>query len=427
MEAITLEKFIDDNPQKKIKADILERWQTRILPRDLHTQGEAGAQLYLRDYGKSIAAPKCLQFGALALQNGCPEFAAGFYKKAAELMGVEIYPEVVSDAGNPNHDLSRCIVSADPGKGRSVQVTQIVDFPLDMQPGKFVPMQPVDGKKERGAYIDDPHYWMQPKIDGSKLIVFVTRDNVWYQSRSLRLTSTPDLDFERELKAAANFFGSFILEGELTFLDWEMKEHRTGAQAATANAELGHPQWHPVMQFVVFSAPWCENLSSVNYGDMVLNGNQIAIFIRETIGQGITVPIKTAMTAGLKADLALAFSNSGREGEVWFRYDMPYRPGKHKDESFVRTKYLTEFDALVVGFTDTTAEGHAFGAMLIHSLDDKPLGAVGTGFTREQKRELMQRYHASLHGGNMLRVAVRSQGYTEDGKAWHARFLEIVE
>ena len=112
----------------------------------------------------------------------------------------------------------------------------------------------------------------------------------------------------------------------------------------------------------------------------------------------------------------------GREGEVWFSALMLYQAGKHNDETFVRTKYLTEFVAVVDGFTATTAEDHAFGAMEISSLDGKPLGCVGTGFTREEKRWLMERFLKS----GPFKVSVVSQGFTEGGQAFLARYLGMA-
>jgi len=40
--------------------DIIECWQTRILPAGLQEMGPAGGELYLTRYGKTIASPKCI-------------------------------------------------------------------------------------------------------------------------------------------------------------------------------------------------------------------------------------------------------------------------------------------------------------------------------------------------------------------------------
>jgi bifunctional non-homologous end joining protein LigD len=283
-------------------------------------------------------------------------------------------------------------------------------------------MQPVDGTKDQAFYIERPSYWGQPKIDGNKLIVFATPDQVFYQSRTGKLNGTPDAGMDNALRSAAREIGNFILEGELTYLDVEGKEHRTGSQAARVNIELGQPAAQPSLRYYVFSAPWMASDYATTYGDMVNNGRTIAAAINSAGPEAIQ-PMVTARTTEEKCALVEKQKAEGREGEVWFQPLMRYEAGKPKDERYVRTKYLTEFEALCVGFTDTTAEGHAFGAMLIQDLDENDLGSVGTGFTRQDKKELLRRFEAS----GPFRVRIISQGFTEDRKAWHARFEGIVE
>jgi hypothetical protein len=61
----------------KPTADIRSRWASRIIARDLHTQGAAGAATYLRDYGKGISSGgehrTCSQAAQANATNGCPE------------------------------------------------------------------------------------------------------------------------------------------------------------------------------------------------------------------------------------------------------------------------------------------------------------------------------------------------------------------
>ena len=70
---------------KKPKSGIIERWNTRVVPRNLHTQGRIGAAAYLSAYGKGIAAPKVVELALAAEALGAPEMAAGFWEKAFEL------------------------------------------------------------------------------------------------------------------------------------------------------------------------------------------------------------------------------------------------------------------------------------------------------------------------------------------------------
>ena len=112
----------------------------------------------------------------------------------------------------------------------------------------------------------------------------------------------------------------------------------------------------------------------------------------------------------------------GREGEVWFREDMPYFAGKTNDERFVRTKYLTEFIVKVTGLQPTTAEGKLFGAIEIADANGRPLGKIGTGFSRADEVEIAEQFSKGD-----LYIECVSQGYTEGGIVWHGRYSRIVE
>ena len=152
---MTLQDYIaSKKAPKKIKADIAERWQSRVVSAGLHTQGEDGAQVYLSNYGKGIGASKCLDLAFCALTEGAPEFANGMFKKAAQLEGITLG---VSDAGNPNAGLPNPIAAAISNVQRAtVQAVNHPGFPNHMQPGKFVPMQPVDAAQDQSHYIVCP-------------------------------------------------------------------------------------------------------------------------------------------------------------------------------------------------------------------------------------------------------------------------------
>ena len=408
---MNLQDYINSKPpQRRVPADIITRWQTRIVARGLEKQGERGAQAYLRDYGKGIAAPKCLLLAQQALNQGHPEMAAGFYKKAAQLEGIEI-----SDNGN----IASVPARSAPAKPAEPQF--IMEFPNTMQPGAFAPMQPVDASSPREKYINNSNYWGQRKIDGNKLIVFASKDRVYYQSRQMKLNGAPNDEMNIALRELAQEIGSFILEGELTYLDCNGGEHRTGSQAATYNAEHGEPEKEPYQAYFIFSSLWHSGHEMLDQSARVAKGREIATLL--VLKGRSFVPLTTARSKEEKQALCDEQHQKGREGEVWFRRDLPLYAGKKTDDGYVRTKYLTEFDALVTALTDTTAQGHAFGAMVISSLDGSSLGAVGTGFTRDDKQEIKRRFTAQ----GRLKVKVRSQGFTEGNMAWHARFVEILE
>ena len=74
-------------------ADALSRWSSRIVPRGLHTMGQEGAAQYLADYGRGIAAPKCIALAVACEANGFGDIAMGFWIKAFELeTGIRPFP-----------------------------------------------------------------------------------------------------------------------------------------------------------------------------------------------------------------------------------------------------------------------------------------------------------------------------------------------
>ena len=85
----SFKEFIETNraSKKKISADIVERWQERVVRHGWQNEGEAGALQYLAQYGKGIAAPKCVMLARQAETEGCNDIARGFWKKAYELSG----------------------------------------------------------------------------------------------------------------------------------------------------------------------------------------------------------------------------------------------------------------------------------------------------------------------------------------------------
>ena len=84
---------------KKIPTDIQQRWQYRIVARGLHNHGANGARIYLSDYGKGIAAPKCIALARCAEAEGYPDMAAGFWAKAYELETGQIATGDVGGSG----------------------------------------------------------------------------------------------------------------------------------------------------------------------------------------------------------------------------------------------------------------------------------------------------------------------------------------
>jgi hypothetical protein len=84
---MNLSDFIDKHrtTAKKPTADIRARWASRIIARKLHEQGAAGADTYLRDYGRGISAAKVIALAIQAECEGCDALAFGFWAAAYRL------------------------------------------------------------------------------------------------------------------------------------------------------------------------------------------------------------------------------------------------------------------------------------------------------------------------------------------------------
>jgi bifunctional non-homologous end joining protein LigD len=434
----TLTQYITDHRTAHTKrgtltvpgaAEIKKKWQERIVTRQLHTQGEDGARQYLADYGRGIGAPKCLALALQAEVAGYPALARGFWKRAAELEGVTFEAEDEAQAQVDAPVASTAPTPAAPAPTEpSAPPTDSV-FPAHLQPGQLSTMQPTDAQHPREWYIAHEMFYGQPKRDGQRLVVGIERLSEWYQTRSLRLLqSAPSPSISHGLQKAFRKFGPFILDGEVFYLDVAGGEHRTGAQAAEQNKALGQPAAPVKPRFAIFKALYA------NGEDLTPRTERELIAAGETIGQWLTrngynksfEVLPTARTQVEKAALCLKQQTEGREGEVWVRCDCPYVGGKYSAQGapLVRTKYLTEFPAVVLSLTPTTAAGRPFGAVEIAVNVQGVLtaiGSIGTGFDAEQMAELAQRFAA----GAPVVIEVASQGFTEKGQVWHGRFLDF--
>jgi predicted transcriptional regulator len=77
--------FVTANRGSKVRDDIVERWETRIVPKRLHEMGVLGVGRYMAEFGAGIGAPKCIQLARKAELESCFELALGFWLKAYEL------------------------------------------------------------------------------------------------------------------------------------------------------------------------------------------------------------------------------------------------------------------------------------------------------------------------------------------------------
>ena len=410
---------------KKISADIRERWNNRIVQRELHLMGEAGAAQYLSDYGRGIGTAKVIGFALCAESEGYPEMAIGFWKRAFELETGE-KPIALNAPNNPTTNLATAAKSTAAPKLETANNPIIAELPPHLQPGRIVTMQPVDAPSDRSYYIKNPDYWGQPKRDGNRVVVIATADRVYYQSRSTNLRQQASIEIDRALIDTAAKIGTFVLDGEQYYKSCTGSEHRTGAQAATVNIESGFPTTQPTAVYAIFKCLF------FNKNDLTQLAESQRIAAGVEVGEMLAILskefeiVQTSRTADEKLMLANQQESENREGEVWILHNCRYVGGKDvKNFSMVRTKYCQEHDLYIVGLTATKVAGRPFSAIEVaQEIAGKlvPVGTVGTGFSSGEMQEIARLYEANPRG---VKIKVRSQGLTESGKLWHARFLEL--
>ncbi len=403
---------------KKIPQEIKERWQTRICTRQLHTLGRTGAVQYLADYGKGLAAPKAINLARMAASEGCEEMALEFWAKAFELETGQTVPRV---------NVLHVPVSSQVEISRPTATLSIPELPTHLQPGNIITMQATDAPSDRLYYINNIDYWGQPKRDGQRVIVCATSQGIFYQSRSTRFREQPTLEIQVALEAASKNLGTFVLDGELYYRAADGSEHRTGAQAATTNIELGQATEPPQPVYAIFSALYSQgqSLTDLSQAQRIDAGEAITQVLTELCHQFELVP--TARAKEEKLALVSIQQREGREGEIWVQKSCRYIGGKDgKRLPIVRTKNYNDMELVITDLTPTTAEGRAFGAALTAELVNGeliPRGAVGAGFNQQNMWEIFQLHK---HNPGKVKILVRTQGLTEIGQLWHGRYLGLI-
>ena len=413
----------------KIKAAIAERWNTRVIPRGLDSMGRSGASAYLDAYGKGIAAPKVTELALCAESMGATEMAAGFWEAAYNLATGSSERFETADGPKvsaPTQNGTKPATVAAPTRSAAGNAPVLEGIPAIIQPGWVTTMQPVDADLPQSHYILSPSYLGQPKRDGFRNVLFATPTATFHQSRSTSGLGQISPDFEEAAKAAANEIGPFILDGERYYRSVTGSEHRTAAQAATANASAGQPKAMPVAVFAAFEA-------------LFVNGRDLRNSTKEDRIQAATGPVAlvashlpeggarieavpTARTTKEKQELADTQQTEGREGEVWTHSHARCEGGKEHGAS-VRTKYTQEGEFTVIGVKFTTAKNRSVGSFEVADESGKPVGNVGTGFD-SGTGDAIAEAHSKNPGS--VKVKIRFQGTTEGGSLWHPRMLEVA-
>lgn len=408
--------YVDENRKAKANkpgAEHRKHWIDRINAQGLQDMGEEGAKSYIAQFGKSIGFPKCIAYARLAEENGYPDFALGFWKKAFS----------IEHPGEPFNTLSavekmeKGIKSADKVPGNFFFDSDV--FPEDMYPGKFVPMQPSDAKHPREYYIKDPRYIGQHKIKGEKLIAFVTRDEVFWQSRSMLLQPAPALsgDLEDVLKKLAKR-GAFILEGEAVYINVQGEEFMSSSTCATSNIKLGSKQ-QPQFRYYVFMC-WFDEGVALNFQSQRIEHAQMLVFEANYPYMQI---VETAYTEKEKRKLCERIEREGREGEVWSLANLEYFPDKNTKDTYVRTKHkLPPTDYIVGKIEKAKAADHIIGSCHIFSKEGKPMGKA---FTND--RALQGKIQKIWDKRGVVTVVVVAQEFSPYGKLIHPVIIDAKD
>jgi bifunctional non-homologous end joining protein LigD len=345
--------------------------------------------------------------------------ARGFWRKAYILThGMEPPADLADDSQAPT---SHVLVDA------PVAIPFVDGLPDHLQPGKIMTMQPVDATASREFYVNNGAYWGQPKRNGWRLVVVATRDETYYQARSLNMQSPPALEIDAALKEVADRIGPFVLDGERVYLDVLGGEHKTAPEAGQTNRANGSDVF-PHATYAIFKALFASgvNLAMLSEKDRIAAGEEIGSYLI-AIAPDFFEVVSTARTQMEKAALVAKQQEEKREGEVWVMYGCCYVGGKTKGvfPPIVRTKYKKKLHAVVMGLTPTTAEGRPFGAVEVGVYRDGKLfsiGRIGTGFSLLQMDDLAARYACGP-----LTIKVTTQGFTVNDQVCHGAFKGFSE
>lgn len=420
----------------RVTADIVTRWQSRVITQGL-ASNRAGAISYLNRYGKSVGASKVIKFAVHAEAMGYKQFASVMWEKAfmletgnretfhwpnddndAEDVVLDQLPEALPDSFDDGPLLS--------------------SFPEHLKPGKVATLQPQDIRGETTEHkwkkilklTRDPTVWVQEKIDGMRMLAFVSPEGIYYQKRSLRLMEAPTTKLHERLQKIAEKH-EVIFDGELTWLDIKQGRHRTASQAATVNEIIrkegpyyrGHRSAGDRAVYFVFDCLFLDGedlLSSpydIRWAKMIeaLKADRMSYQHIKPVTCEKGDWVGEAAATRRKRKFFQDTRTKNLEGVVIRYRGSPYRAGK-SDVAY-RHKWLEERDLVVAELTATTVENRPFGAIVTE------LGSVGTGFSQEDMKEIDEKFNS----GEELKITVRSQGLTETGRLWHARFIRIVE
>jgi bifunctional non-homologous end joining protein LigD len=258
-----------------------------------------------------------------------------------------------------------------------------------------------------GGYepFDGKDWWFEPKLDGVRTLLYLNGEDVRLISRTGRdQTATyPELHrtYRRINATNAVLDGEIVTTDERGVTSFELLQQRMNLASP---AEIDRIRKKIPVEMVVFDLLW---IDGENWTTRPLSERRARLAEAVMEDQGIR---KIYWTEGDGKEFYEIARRHGLEGVVGKRADSKYLPGRRSDD-WRKIKILKTQDCVIVGWTPGQGgRGNSFGSLLLGAYTEPggPLiwvGHVGTGFTDQMLRDLMQQLKAREVGEAPIRDA----------------------
>lgn len=164
-------EYVSKNAAVKPSADIVERWEKRVVAQGLNLRGRVGAEAYIGQYLKAAKAPKAIGFARIAEIKGFPEMAVRFWEEA-------FFLETGTRGSLENGSVAvpACVIEApvlQESFGQSPQLLVLVS------------------REEAMRLLRDPAYGVQEKMNGRRALVRVKNGRVSRGNKKGLIASMP--------------------------------------------------------------------------------------------------------------------------------------------------------------------------------------------------------------------------------------------
>ncbi len=229
------------------------------------------------------------------------------------------------------------------------------------------------------APFDDPDWQYEVKWDGYRALAFLNKGTVDLWSRnnkSFKEKFYPILQALEEVKLNA------VLDGEILVLDEDGKSNFADLQnwRSEADGEL---------VFYVFDLLWLDGKSLM---DLPLSERQALLHAVFPTGDDQLRLSKVFKTSGI--DFFRAAEKMGLEGIIAKKSDSTYLANK-RGKDWLKIKVSKRQEVIIAGFTKNDATVKQFSSLLLGVYEQdtlKYVGKVGTGFSVQLQKELMEQF-----------------------------------